>query len=729
MSMNLKKKTTFYIRENLEGKSEKILKINCNDCSEIKKDFYNNINCKYCFLENIYKNKNEKFKFILIECKDILVESRNIVSIFNYFKKLNRIKTIYQKIVNYKTKKCRFKGFKCKIFPNYDKIFKLDDNCYYNPVLFYSIIREKFNIIKKKRIKDSICQNCYNYLKDQMESILRIFKNMNFIKEFDNFKSNKNLVQKISDFYDFLLIRDYPLIKTEQSRESFILVNNEDLIEIYEIGKYKLFQISIFNIIDEAEKKYDVKLSWNSLADKTFFKNVTADILKHLEVFKLERIIPLENLIRLYKREALKIITSKYHLPKLEQKKICFFTALKKLNLSKLFPLLIDDYIEEIFLDSPETKIYINHQKYGRCRTDFRLNTKEIERIKTLLRLYSKHRLDYMNPSIKYVMKNKYFYCRFAIDIEPVHVSKFALDIRKLNKNILTVQDLIRNKTLNPSIAAFLFFNVLRRVNITVTGETDTGKTTFINAFDLITPKEFRKVYVENVEESLNQFKFNKHQLKYQADSLEDSIKKKRFSKSNYIKTLLHRTPDIIYLGEILTKEESEAMFHCLAAGLKGFQTIHSSTIDSLINRFLHHFKINYSCLNDLDLIILMKKDINKRRVVSLAEIDFKNFGKGKYYQTIFQYNPESKIWDNLKPLYETNTINKLRKYEDISREKFYYILNIYKNIFEFLSKDKKINNENLVNFFHKISFYSITSINLLENFWNEWKNNRSLKS
>ena len=98
-----------------------------------------------------------------------------------------------------------------------------------------------------------------------------------------------------------------------------------------------------------------------------------------------------------------------------------------------------------------------------------------------------------------------------------------------------------------------------------------------------------------------------------------------------------------------------------------------------------------------------MKKDVNKRRIVSLVEIDIKNFKKGKYYQIIFQYNPESKMWDNLIPLYETNIITKLRKYEDISREKFYYIVNIYQNIFEFLSKDKKINNENLVNFFHLI--------------------------
>lgn len=726
--MNLKSTTAFQIRENLEGKSEKILKINCNNCSEIKKDFLNNINCKSCFLESLYNNINEKFNFISIDSLNTLIDSKNITLILDYFKGLKKIKTVYQKIETFKKKKCRFQDFKCKVFPDYESFFNIDEKCYYNPVLLYSLIQKKSIIIKKKILIDSTCRKCFNYIRSLVEYIQKILNNLKIIEEFNNFENSTILTQKISNFYEFLLIKDYPLTEKKKASKQFTIKKNEELIEVYEIGKYKLFQISIFNVINEAEKKYDVKLSFNLLADKIYFKNIIDDLLKHLEIFKLEKIIPLETLIKRYKHESLKIINSKFNSPKIERKKIGFFAALKKLNLSKIFPLLIDDYIEEIFLDSPNTYIYINHQKYGRCQTKINLSLKEIERLKTLLRLYSSQRLDYINPSIKYVMKNEYFYCRFAIDVAPVHIDNFALDIRKLNKNILTIQDLLKNKTLNPLIAAFLFFNILRRINITATGETDTGKTTLINAFDLLTPKEFRKIYIENVEESLNQIKFSKHQLKYQADSLDNSIKK-RFSKSNYIKTLLHRTPDIIYLGEILTKEESEAMFHCLAAGLRGFQTIHSNTIDSLINRFLHHFKINFSCLNDLDLIILLKKDHNKRRVVSLAEIDFNNLEKGKYYQTIFQYNPKTKTWDKLKSLYETNTIKQLRIYEDITVEKFNHIISIYKDIFEFLLKIEKINNEKLVDLFHKISFYSTSSIVLLENYWKGWKKNRSLNS
>ena len=70
----------------------------------------------------------------------------------------------------------------------------------------------------------------------------------------------------------------------------------------------------------------------------------------------------------------------------------------------------------------------------------------------------------------------------------------------------------------------------------------------------------------------------------------------------------------MIILGEILSKLETVALFHCLSAGLRGFQTTHASSIQGLINRWLIHFQIDKTCLNDLDIIVMMRKIGNKRR-------------------------------------------------------------------------------------------------------------------
>ena len=729
MLINLKQNTHIQFRQNLEGNNEKFLIFECEKCSHFATEFFENKNCVSCFLKNLYKNRNKKFSYISISKFENLIEYGKILYFLEYFKEIKKIIKINSHIEELKKKNCKFKEFECKIFPN--DILHLRDNkeFYYDPILFYNFIQNKLKFInksEKKYLFDVICKNCYIYIKNSIERILTLMSRLKIIQEFNEFKNiHKNLQERFS-FYEFILDKNYLWSRKKLNFKATNLAKNQELVEIYHIGKYELFQVSIFNILDESEKRYEVKLSFESESEKLYFNMIIEDLLKKLTIAKLDKILIIEDLIELYKKESLKLLNSTFNFSDIQNKKIAYYLSLKKLNLETLFPLLIDDYIEEIFLDSPDDFIYLNHQTYGRCKTSIKFNTKEIERIKTFLRLYSGQRLDFLNPSIKHVIKNKYFYCRFAIDIAPVNFNNFALDIRKLNKNILTIQDLLKNHTLNPLMASFLYFCILRRINITTTGETDTGKTTLINALDLLTPKEFRKIYVENVIESLNQAVFDKHQLKYKVDSLNESVEIK-YSKSNQIKTLLHRTPDLIYLGEILTKEEAEAMFHCLAAGLRGFQTIHSNDIDSLINRFLYHFKINISCLNDLNLILLMKKDFNKRRVISINEINVDNPKNEKIYNIIFKYNPDSQRWDNLVSLFKTNIIRKLKTFEDLSFEKFSKIINIYYDIFKTISKIDKINVEELVSWFHKISYYSMGSVHLLEDFWDNWKKMRGL--
>ena len=168
-------------------------------------------------------------------------------------------------------------------------------------------------------------------------------------------------------------------------------------------------------------------------------------------------------------------------------------------------------------------------------------------------------------------------------------------------------------------------------------------------------------------------------------------------------------------------------MFQCLAAGLRGFQTIHSKNIDSLMNRFLYHFKINKSCLNDLDIIILMKKKYNERKVVGIFEISKSLESKNKLFNSIFEYNPQTNKWVLTKSLYETNMILDIKKYEDLTKENFLSLIKVYNEIFEFLLKSDKIENIELIEFFHKISYYSAISLDSLKQFWNIWKKNRSL--
>jgi len=726
MSLKLKNLTFFQEKENFEGQKEKILVINCDYCphKNISSEIYKT--CFKCFLKNLYSNRNHKVASVIIKNHHLTIDKSICKKYLLYFKIINKLRKNWKKIESTKKKFCIYEDFGCKLYKMDEPLLSLVYNDFFDPFFLFLSIRKKIKSIKKAPLLDSACKKCSSKIHKLLQSLLEELDNLDIIKDFqDDVKENKLLLQS-NNFYRFLLgfngqldVRDEinPLRQDNPSKK---------LIEIYKIGEYGLFDVHIHERSFEYEKRYSINLSIDRNTHHNYINKLLKEIASNINLIKLESITPLDNLIEIYQSKATVYINNKYNFNQIKTKKIAFLASLQKLNLLKLFPYLIDDNIEEIFLDSPVDKVYINHQKYGRCRTDISLTIDEIERIKTFLRLYSSKRLDYSNPSLKYVLKNKYFYCRFAIDIDPIHSNKFGMDIRKLNKSIFTIQDLLKMGSLTPIMASFLYFCILRRVNVTVAGETDTGKTTLINALDLILPKEYRKVYVEDITESLNQSQFQRHQLKFKVDSIESMVEKK-YSKQNQIKNLLHRTPDIIYLGEILTKEEAEAMFHCLAAGLTGFQTIHSKDLNSLINRFLFHFNINKSCLNDLGLIVFMKKSRNVRKIISISEITNILPNSNKKHNTLFLFNPKTSEWDQKSDLFESKIIKKLKMIENLSINNFNDFIIIYTEIFQFLMRNDRLTNQELIDLFDKINYFSFESYEKLNDYWQECKKYRCL--
>ncbi len=728
MKLKTENLSYFQVKERLNSKEERIFTVDCSECSDFIENKFIHDKCISCGLKGLYLRRNKDFKNSLMKIRESIIKPSQIILFLNYFKKLKYIKNIWRKIESIGKNNCLYQEFNCKIESINNTFLSFNDNLIFDPISVFNLISEKIGDIVAHKYFSIECQKCSRKIVNLLEVLLSSLNKLQVIQYYKEFLENHHFSKDLFTFYENYIF-SLPLgSKRNQVIDKTLKISPGELIESYTIGEHQIFQISIFDVINEYEKKYSVDYAFKSSVDENYFKKVVNDAKINLDLIEFNEIIPLEKLISVYQNKALLYLDLKYKLSRREKEKIAHITALYKLNLEKIFPLLVDDLIEEIFLDSPNEKIYINHQKFGRCRTEVEFDLNDIERLKTFLRIYSGKRLDYSNPSIKVVIKNKYFYCRFAIDVEPIQINNFALDIRKLNKNILTIQDLLKNGTLNPTIASFLYILILRRVNITVTGETDTGKTTLINALDLLTPKEFRKIYVENVIESLNQSEYGKHQLKYKVDSLQGQPNH-QLSKQDQIKKLLHRTPDIIYLGEILTKDEAEAMFHCLAAGLKGFQTIHANSIDSLINRIIYHFKIGKSCLKDLGLIILMKKNREKRFIDSISEIHENLNDLSETYSNLFKFDPHLRKWDALRNLYDSNIVNIIRRYEDLRKEKFEILFFLYRDIFDTLLKIKKLKINKLIEFFDQISFQSFTSIETLRLFWENWKNSCSLNS
>ena len=288
--------------------------------------------------------------------------------------------------------------------------------------------------------------------------------------------------------------------------------------------------------------------------------------------------------------------------------------------LGRIFPLLMDEMTEEVYLDGPNTSIYFDHQKMGRCITSSTFDETEVPRIVTFLRAESNLHLDRSNPSLKMELGLLGSVLRISASVPPLSADGLNLEIRRARKQPFTIKALIENKTITQEAAAILLLAVASRLNITITGGPGTGKTTLLNALDSVTPRWWRKVYIEDAIESRTSL--THHQVRLQVDPVDEQHR--RMSKSEEIVKCLHRSPDYLILGEIQTIEHSKALFQAVAAGLHSIQTCHSDSAASLVTRWILGHNIERSNLGLMDLIVTLerpKPGESKRQVKEIVEI------------------------------------------------------------------------------------------------------------
>lgn len=270
----------------------------------------------------------------------------------------------------------------------------------------------------------------------------------------------------------------------------------------------------------------------------------------------------------------------------------------------RIFPLLLDEMTEEVYMDGPNSLIYFDHQKMGRCVTSTTFDETEVPRIITFLRAESNLHLDRSNPSLKMELELFGFALRISASIPPLSSDGLNLEIRRARKQAFTISNLIENNTITREAAAILLLAITSRFNITITGGPGTGKTTLLNALDSVTPRWWRKVYIEDAIES--RISGDHHQVRLQVDPVDEQ--QSRLNKSEEIIKCLHRSPDYLILGEIQTIEHSAALFQAVAAGLHSIQTCHSDSAASLISRWILGHNIEESNLSLMDLIVTLER-------------------------------------------------------------------------------------------------------------------------
>jgi Flp pilus assembly CpaF family ATPase len=493
------------------------------------------------------------------------------------------------------------------------------------------------------------------------------------------------------------------LLKIQKKKLGYLnsaLLDSSQVLDTYDAGP---FRIRIFECTRlPLEKFYQALVSLEeilspNLLQKLFPQQQTLSIeevnLQTLETLTSQKISEFEQYLIMHFKE----------LTNTEQKNLAIYATAQTLNITKTMPLLLDDNVQEIYLDKPGTAYYLDHARWGRCKSNLAPLESELSHIVTRLRLESRKPLDEKNPSLKTELKTKLFHVRAAIDIPPLAYEGLHLNIRKIRLRTLTIPELITNGTLSLSAAAFLILCMNLRINITISGEPATGKTTLANAINLLAPPNWRKIAIEDALESITFDEGDRHKVTFRVDPF-DSFEKTQATKSNEIIRLLHRSPDWVFLGEIQTAEHSAAMFHAISAGIRGIQTCHANSNDELLLRWQVHHDIPEVCFQSLGLLVHMIKEVVKgqilRRVTQISEVQFE--ADKTTLNPIFEWNKSSSQLEQKVPDLFSKLISRTCKFQQLTPLDIRQRLRVYRETLAALVSNQQYDPKVVVKAFDK---------------------------
>ncbi len=203
-----------------------------------------------------------------------------------------------------------------------------------------------------------------------------------------------------------------------------------------------------------------------------------------------------------------------------------------------------------------------------------------------------------------------------------------AVTIRKANRRIMSVQDLMARKTFDQDVAYFLRACVRNHLNIILAGGPGAGKTTLMNVLAAYIPDTERVVTIEDTLELRLDFK---HRVAMEARSA-NIEGKGEIRIRELLRNALHMRPDRIIIGEV-RGEEALDMLQSMNIGRVGsMTTLHANSgLDALLRLETMAMMggtsvpaelIRRQIVSAIDLVVCLDRLPDGRRyVLSISEI------------------------------------------------------------------------------------------------------------
>ena len=240
-----------------------------------------------------------------------------------------------------------------------------------------------------------------------------------------------------------------------------------------------------------------------------------------------------------------------------------------------LQPLLDDASIEEIWINSPQ-RIYVARQGKSEL-TNLVLTKSQLQSIMDRILMWSGRRIDLSHPFVDARLPDG---SRLHITIPEVTAEHWAINIRKHLMRGKSMRELCDMDVMSEEILTFLESCIDQRANILVSGATQAGKTTILNALvSAVLPSE-RVITIEEVFELKPRLP-DCVAMQTRSANL-DGIGEINIRR--LIKEALRMRPSRLVIGEIREAESLDLLI-ALNSGIPGMATIHANSARDAIRK------------------------------------------------------------------------------------------------------------------------------------------------
>ena len=308
-----------------------------------------------------------------------------------------------------------------------------------------------------------------------------------------------------------------------------------------------------------------------------------------------------------------------------------------------IYPFILDETVEEIWINSPQ-RIFIARKGKSEL-TNLILTDIQVKELVDRTLMWSGRRLDLSNPFVDARLPDG---SRLHVAIPEITAEYWAVNIRKHIAQSLTLAQLCEVGLLEKSMADFLIEAVNQGKNILVSGGTQAGKTTLLNALASEIPYSQRVVTIEEVFEIAPRLP-DLIQLQTRSANLQGDGE---INLRRLVKESLRMRPNRIIIGEVREAEALDLLI-ALNSGLPGMGTIHANsardavlklqTLPLLAGSNISHSFTVQTVASAIDLVVQISLGVDgSRKVVEIAALTGRTENLNVEIEELWKWNGNS---------------------------------------------------------------------------------------